>query len=68
MNVESSATSRSLYEVHYPESSTKTMDYGQDHLPIRDVTPYTNNNLLLRTIEKNRPPEVTFFGKGFNIT
>lgn len=37
MNVESTATSRPPYEVHYPESSMRTMDYGQGHPPRREV-------------------------------
>lgn len=58
MNVESLATSRQPFEVHYPESSIRTMDYGQGHPSRREVTPYTNNNPLLRAIGKRRPLEV----------
>lgn len=54
MNVESSITSRPPFEVNYPKSSTRTIDYGRDHPPRWEITPYTNNYPLLRTIGKKK--------------
>lgn len=60
MNAKSTATSRSPFEVIYPESTMRTIDYGQGHPPRTQVLSYTNNNLLLRPIGKRRTPEITF--------
>lgn len=68
INVES--TSKPLFEVHYLESFMKTIDYRQSHPPRREVTLYTDNNLLLKTIGKRRLSKVIFFEKDsilFNI-
>lgn len=54
MNVESTATLKPHFEVQYPESLMRTMDYGRCHSPRTEVAPHTNNNFLLRTIGKRR--------------
>ncbi|PON68413.1 hypothetical protein PanWU01x14_095650 [Parasponia andersonii] len=66
----SSATSRPRYNVQYPESTMRTQE--SSGIPPRTaVELYTNNNPLVRTTGRRRPPEVTFFGKDsvlLNIT
>ncbi|PON45172.1 hypothetical protein PanWU01x14_261170 [Parasponia andersonii] len=67
---EASSTSRPQYRVNYPDSTMRTEE-GSGIPPRTAVDLYTNNNPLVRSTGKRRPPEVSYFGRDsvlLNIT
>lgn len=60
---ESSYATNRPYEITYLESHMRNLDYDQGHPPMTQIDPYTNNNPLLRTLGRRKPPEIIFFEK-----